>query len=96
MDQRGTSELEGAPGAPGGIEEQAQGEQTQGEAVQFDLFGLPVQAAPAAAPEPCTDAPKKRRAREILAAPPSQGNLMSDSSRWSSKIVSEPLTFLTR
>jgi len=72
MDQRGTSELEGAPGAPGGIEEQAQGEQTQGEAVQFDLFGLPVQAAPAAAPEPCTDAPKKRRAREILAAPPSQ------------------------
>uniref|UniRef100_E1T845 DUF72 domain-containing protein n=1 Tax=Burkholderia sp. (strain CCGE1003) TaxID=640512 RepID=E1T845_BURSG len=72
MDQRGTSELEGAPGAPGGIEEQAQGEQTQGEAVQFDLFGLPVQAAPAAAPEPSTDAPKKRRAREILAAPPSQ------------------------
>ncbi|MBW0450326.1 DUF72 domain-containing protein [bacterium M00.F.Ca.ET.228.01.1.1] len=72
MDQRGTSELEGAPGAPGGMEEQAQGEQTQGEAVQFDLFGLPVQAAPAAAPEPNTDAPKKRRAREILAAPPSQ------------------------
>ncbi|MBW9103454.1 DUF72 domain-containing protein [Paraburkholderia phenoliruptrix] len=72
MDQRGTSELEGAPGAPGGIEEQAQGEQTQGEAVQFDLFGLPVQAAPAAAPASRTDAPKKRRAREILAAPPSQ------------------------
>ncbi|WP_027212444.1 DUF72 domain-containing protein [Burkholderia sp. WSM2232] len=75
MDQRGTSELEGAPGAPGGLEEQAQGEQTQGEAVQFDLFGLPVQAAPAAAQQPPTDAPKKRRAREILAAPPSQDML---------------------
>ncbi|WP_025602304.1 DUF72 domain-containing protein [Burkholderia sp. WSM2230] len=69
MGQSGTSEVEAALRAPTGAEAQ---EQAHDEAVQFDLFGMPVEAAPAAPQQPPADAPKKRRAREILAAPPSQ------------------------
>jgi uncharacterized protein YecE (DUF72 family) len=92
MDQSGTSE----------VEQPVEGESgAAGEAVQFDLFGMPVEPAPqkadarvkqargsagaAAVSQPDegdappeadtanvpTDTPKKRRTREILAAPPS-------------------------
>jgi uncharacterized protein YecE (DUF72 family) len=43
MDQSGTSEIEQPPGG-----ERSGGDDAGGEAVQFDLFGMPVESAPAA------------------------------------------------
>lgn len=78
MDPSGTSEVE---------QSVSNGDEAQADAVQFDLFGLPVEQTPApkadagakpprttteakAAPA-TTDTPKKRRSRDVLAAPPS-------------------------
>ncbi|WP_434107189.1 DUF72 domain-containing protein [Paraburkholderia caffeinilytica] len=77
MDQSGTSE----------VEQPVSGEQdAQADAVQFDLFGMPVEQAAASKPDAGTkpqrattgakadataDTPKKRRTRDVLAAPPS-------------------------
>lgn len=86
MDQSGTSEVE---------QPVSGADEAQADAVQFDLFGMPVEQTPVSAPAPASapkpdagakppraatqanaapataDTPRKRRSRDVLAAPPS-------------------------
>ncbi|WGS49219.1 DUF72 domain-containing protein [Paraburkholderia sp. D15] len=102
MGQSGTSEVEQAmSGASDAMDATATSDAAQGEAVQFDLFGMPVEPHAGAggdqgnvkshgepagktprtrartrdetgqATTPAAEPPKKRRSREVLAAPPS-------------------------